>query len=101
MKPTALALSLLWTSAVLMAAAEKTSPYPGSIQYGSPILASMTDASSLVARIRVTNVWQVGGNIRGTIQGSATCAIQRTLKGSLTNGTISISFELPSPAFEV
>jgi hypothetical protein len=54
-----------------------------------------------VAHIQVTNVWQVGGNIRGTVQGSAACVIQRSLKGPLTNGTISICFELPAPVFEV
>lgn len=68
----------------------------------SPAVSSLTDASSLVAHIRVSNIWQgKGGNIRGTIPCSAACVIQTTMKGSPTNGAISIHFELPPPpAFE-
>lgn len=101
MKHMALALSLLCPGTALIADAQRTPPYPGFIQYDSPVLATMTDASSLVVHVQVTNVWQVGGNIRGTVTGSAACVIQRTLKGPHTNGTISISFELPAPVFEV
>jgi hypothetical protein len=101
MKHLVLVLGLLWSSASLMASTQ-AAVYPGDISSGSPILAALTDASSLVAHIQVTNICHdYGSNIKGTFPWSATFVIKSTLKGTLTNGTIMIFSESSAPVLEV
>ena len=104
MKRLAFALVLFWMTTSFVACAGSTNWVRDLIRDESPILTTMTDASSLVAHVRVTNIWRDprGANILGNTQAAATCAVQRTLKGASTNGTIRIIFQLPAPpVFEV